>query len=135
MIVHKGASMADKYSRYLDLYWKNADKYGQMENPAKSFEDFSKAYTKTESLTHEKRWSAETVIKKIVSKDTTRISHEQALAGKASGYSYQEVRYGRKLWDTINDTYYDLTNPSDGATAMTSTEAKHFIATTFFGSP
>ena len=136
MIVHSGASMADKYGRYVQLYNKNLSRYGKMAEPIKSFEDFQKSYNKLWKATRGTRWSAETVVKKIVSRDTTRVSHEQAMAAVKGGTTtYKEARYG-DFWEKISAEYYaekDRRIAMDGESGGKA--LKHYIATTFFGSP
>lgn len=137
MIVHSGASMADKYSRYVQLYNKNLAKWGRMAEPMKSYEDFAKSYNKLWKLTRSTAWSAETVIKKIVSKDTTKVSHEQAIAAaKGKKTTYWKARYGNDFWNLISKTYEEEKERMNIAGEDPSAKAlKHFIATTFFGSP
>lgn len=137
MIVYSGASMADKYSRYVQLYNKNLAKWGRMAEPMKSYEDFAKSYDKLWKLTRSTAWSAETVIKKIVSKDTTKVSHEQAIAAaKGKKATYWEARYGNAFWNLISKSYEEEKERMNIAGEDSSGKAlKHFIATTFFGSP
>ena len=137
MIVHSGASMADKYSRYVELYNKNLAKWGRMAEPIKSYEDFAKSYNKLWKITRSTAWSAETVIKKIVSRDTTKISHEQAIAAtKGKKTTYWEARYGNAFWDLVKESYDIEKNRRIAAEEDSSGKAlKHFIATTYFGSP
>lgn len=136
MIVYNSSHIMYKYERYVELYNKNLQKWGKMANPLKSFSEFSEAYEQAWAAGRSKRWSAEATIKKIVSKDTTKISHMQAVvAARGKKTTYWKARYG-DFWDLIKESYENEKNRIIDAGEDPSGKAlKHFIATTFFGSP
>lgn len=87
-----------------------------------------------------KKISASGAVDKIVSTELRTASQKQAInvakESKISGSTYKkqytvlEAMYGGTIWEEISDVYWD--KKGEG---MSSTEAKHYIAVTFFGSP
>ena len=129
MITSK-STMVEKYSEYVNLYNKNKSTYGHMENPMQDFNSFQKNYNKLWRVSRSSKWSAEAVVKRIVMRDTTSVTHAQALAASRGGTTtYKEARFGTTFWDSVSATYKaeSITRGSAGA--------KAYIAHTFFGSP
>lgn len=86
-----------------------------------------------------KKISASSIVDKIVSKGLRTSSQKQAMnvakESKMPGskysrqYSLVEAMYGGTIWEEVKEEYHNQINKG-----LTSTEAKHYIAMTFFGS-
>lgn len=86
-----------------------------------------------------KKISASSIVDKIVSKGLRTSSQKQAMnvakESKNPGskysrqYSLVEAMYGGTIWEEVKEEYHNQINKG-----LTSTEAKHYIAMTFFGS-
>lgn len=86
-----------------------------------------------------KKISASSIVDKIVSKGLRTSSQEQAMnvakQSKMPGskysrqYSLVEAMYGGTIWEEVKEEYHNQIDKG-----LTSTEAKHYIAMTFFGS-
>lgn len=86
-----------------------------------------------------KKISASSIVDKIVSKGLRTSSQKQAMnvakesKNPGSKYSRQytvlEAMYGGTIWEEVKEEYHNQINKG-----LTSTEAKHYIAMTFFGS-
>lgn len=87
-----------------------------------------------------KKISASGAVDKIVSTELRTASQKQAMnvekESKMPGSHYKrqytvlEAMYGGTIWEEVKDVYWD--KKGEG---LSSTEAKHYIAVTFFGSP
>lgn len=86
-----------------------------------------------------KKISASSIVDKIVSKGLRTSSQKQAMnvakESKMPGSKYSrqytvlEAMYGGTIWEEVKEEYHNQINKG-----LTSTEAKHYIAMTFFGS-
>lgn len=86
-----------------------------------------------------KKISASSIVDKIVSKGLRTSSQKQAMnvakESKNPGlkfsrqYTLLEAMYGGTIWEEVKEEYHNQINKG-----LTSTEAKHYIAMTFFGS-
>lgn len=86
-----------------------------------------------------KKISASSIVDKIVSKGLRTSSQKQAMnvakESKMPGskysrqYSLIEAMYGGTIWEEVKEEYHNQIDKG-----LTSTEAKHYIAVTFFGS-
>ena len=86
-----------------------------------------------------KKISASSIVDKIVSKGLRTSSQKQAMnvakESKMPGskysrqYSLVEAMYGGTIWEEVKEEYHNQINKG-----ISSSEAKHYIAMTFFGS-
>lgn len=86
-----------------------------------------------------KKISASSIVDKIVSKGLRTSSQKQAMnvakESKMPGskysrqYSLIEAMYGGTIWEEVKEEYHNQIDKG-----LTSTDAKHYIAVTFFGS-
>lgn len=96
------------YREYLTRTNKLNAKHGLDKSPM-GFDEFNRAFRSLTDATRDQRWSAETIMNKLVKTTVAESSHEQALAAAKANpdYSYNEIRYGNRFWDMVKRTYHD----------------------------
>ena len=94
------------YKEYVIRTNKLNAKHGTDKSPM-GFDEFSRAFRNLTIATRENRWSAETIMNKLVKTTVEEATHSQALAASKANpdYSYNEIRYGNKFWDMVKSTY------------------------------
>lgn len=125
------SKMDTLYKEYYNRTTRLSAKHGTDKTPL-DYEEFSRAFNKMKIVTREQRWSAETIMNKMVKSSVSNTSHKQAMAvTKANAsISYDQARYSPDFWNMVQDEYRAMK-----VEGKTSKEAARLISAIFFNEP
>lgn len=125
------SKMDTLYKEYYDRTVKLSAKHGADKTPL-GYQEFSRAFNKMKIVTREQRWSAETIMNKMVKSSVSNTSHKQAMAvvRANTSISYDQARYSPDFWNMVNDEYRAMR-----AEGRRSKESARLISAIFFNAP